>query len=146
MSKKWSSFGKQQLITESFRGYVNEALPLQRGEEASQAPDDSAAPAERFFVILLGGSGTGKGALVNTNKAIGELQKLMHQSLGRPVKVGSADAIAAGEAGSRVVFEPDRVLRVHQWHQAKSDFERMKNGEDPAAVFSDMPGEGVWLK
>ena len=139
MGKKWSSFKEYQLITESFRSYVNEESPAQRAAEpAAAAP---AAPAERFFVILLGGSGTGKGALVNTNKAIGELQKLMGQSLGRPVKVGSADAIAAGEAGSRVVFEPDRVLRVHQWEQARSDFERMKKGEDPAAVFSDMPGE-----
>jgi len=122
-----------KLLMESWNKYL---LEQEGGEEEN----------ERFFVILLGGSGTGKGALVSTNRAIGELQRLMGQSIGRPVKVGSADAIEAGEAGARVVFEPDRVLRVHQWHQAKSDFERMKKGEKPNAVLGDMKGEESLMK
>ena len=102
--------------------------------------------AEKFFVILLGGSGTGKGALVGTNAAIGELQKLMGQGIGRAVKVGSADAIKTGEAGARVVFEPDRVLRLHQRAQAQQDFERLKAGESPEKVFADIPEAEAALK
>jgi len=136
----FSSFIKGQMIFENFRSFVNEegedippGADPEQGKEASE---------ERFFVILLGGSGTGKGALVGTSRAIGELQKLMGQSIGRPVKVGSADAIKSGEAGARVVFEPDRILRVFQWTQAKSDFERMKGGESPDQVLADLDASG----
>jgi hypothetical protein len=125
-----------KLLIENWKKFLSE----QPGE-AEPNPQEAEGAEEKFFVILLGGSGTGKGALVGTNRAIGELQKLMGQSIGRPVKVGSADAIESGEAGARVVFEPDRVLRVHQWHQAKSDFERMKKGEEAAVVLGDLKGE-----
>ena len=136
----FSSFKKSKLIFENFRSFVNE-----EGEEAASGAateQGEEASGERFFVILLGGSGSGKGALVGTNRAIGELQKLMGQSIGRPVKVGSADAIESGEAGARVVFEPDRILRVFQWTQAKSDFERMKKGESPEEVLADLDASG----
>jgi hypothetical protein len=135
----FSSFKESQLLFENWRKFLNE-----QGEEEVV----ETSPEEKFFVILLGGSGTGKGALVGTNRAIGELQKLIGQSIGRPVKVGSADAIKSGEAGARVVFEPDRILRVFQWTQAKSDFERMKRGESPEEVLADLDktGEGSLKK
>ena len=55
MSKKWSSFGKQQLITESWRRFLNEAEPSQERGFTRPSPSEplsgeTTADAVKVFV------------------------------------------------------------------------------------------------
>lgn len=103
-------------------------------EESVGKDHTSGDPDAAWFIILLGGSGTGKGALVSTDKALGEIGDYIDG------KTFSSDTlrkkIAAGEEHIRSVFEPDRILRLVQYDVAVDDYNKIVT-TDPEKKLDD---------
>jgi len=90
------------------------------GQSISPIVGDKDAP---WFIILLGGSGTGKGALVNTDKALGEIGQYIQ---GKTFSTSALrHKVNGGEDHIRSVFEPDRILRLVQYDAGVSDYKKI---------------------
>ena len=88
-----------------------------------------------WFIILLGGSGTGKGSLISSDQAIGEIGDYVGGKTFSSASIKKQ--LEAGEEHIRSVFEPDRVLRLVQYDVAVDDYEGITKS-DPKKKLSDV--------
>lgn len=105
----------------NFESYIT-LLEEEVGKDRTGGDPDSP-----WFIILLGGSGTGKGSLVSTGKAIGEIGDYLGG------KTFSAEAlrkkVESGKDHIRSVFEPDRILRLVQHEAAADDYKKISTAD-----------------
>lgn len=84
-----------------------------------------------WLIILLGGSGTGKGALVSGREAIGEIGDYLDGKTFSKTTLSAKIKDAGKMSHARSVFEPDRILRLAQYKAGLEDYNNIiKSNED----------------
>tara|TARA_R110000824_G_scaffold8295_9_gene37463 strand:- start:6627 stop:8366 length:1740 start_codon:yes stop_codon:yes gene_type:complete len=126
---RWSSDKKMKLLFENFRGFVNEVeeSPQEKLKDTAQimqqlgAETPGLAAAGKSFIIMVGGPGTGKGGMINTDRFMGSITKATGG------KMAAKDFIRKLPPGTINQFdsEVDSVLRLMQWNLAAEDWKKL---------------------